>query len=61
MRRSGYLIVYTPLAKLWWDASSRDDIDTSSEVIMRQRWSDVLERDSLLQSESLAGACRTFR
>jgi GT2 family glycosyltransferase len=45
MRRSGYLIVYTPLAKLWWDASSRDDIDTSREAIMRQRWSDVLERD----------------
>jgi GT2 family glycosyltransferase len=45
MRRAGYLIVYTPLAKLWWDASSRDDIDMSSEAIMRQRWSDVLERD----------------
>jgi O-antigen biosynthesis protein len=45
MRRAGYLIVYTPLAKLWWNASSGDEIDTRSEAIMRQRWSDVLERD----------------
>ena len=45
MRRAGYLVVYTPLAKLYWDGSSGDDIDTSSEVVMRQRWSDVLERD----------------
>ena len=60
MRRAGYLIVYTPLAKLYWDASSGGDIDTSSEVVMRQRWSDVLERGSLLQSESFAGACATF-
>jgi GT2 family glycosyltransferase len=45
MRRAGYLVVYTPLAKLYWDASSGDDIDMSSEAVMRQRWSDVLERD----------------
>ena len=45
MRRAGYLVVYTPLAKLYWDASSGDDIDTSSEAIIRQRWPDVLERD----------------
>jgi glycosyltransferase involved in cell wall biosynthesis len=45
IRRAGYLIVYTPLAKLCWDGSSADDIDTSSEAVMRQRWSDVLERD----------------
>ena len=45
IRRSGYLIVYTPLAKLYWDTSSPDNIDTSSEAVMRQRWSDVLERD----------------
>jgi GT2 family glycosyltransferase len=45
VRRAGYLIVYTPLAKLCWDGSSADDIDTSSEAVMRQRWSDVLERD----------------
>jgi GT2 family glycosyltransferase len=45
MRRAGYLVVYTPLAKLYWDASSGDDTDTSSEAIIRQRWPDVLERD----------------
>ena len=45
MRRAGYLIVYTPLAKLCWDASSADHLDASSEAVMRQRWSAVLERD----------------
>jgi len=45
MRRAGYLIVYTPLAKLRWDASVRGKIDTNGEAIMRRRWSDVLERD----------------
>jgi GT2 family glycosyltransferase len=45
MRRAGYLIVYTPLAKLKWDTHVRDKLDTGSEAIMRQRWSDVLERD----------------
>ena len=45
MRRAGYLIVYTPLAKLYWDAFVTRRLDTSSEAIMRQRWSDVLERD----------------
>ena len=45
MRRAGYLIVYTPLAKLFLDPSPPDRGDASAEVIMRQRWSDVLERD----------------
>jgi len=45
MRRAGYLIVYTPLAKLCWDTPARDKIDSGGEAIMRQRWSDVLERD----------------
>jgi len=45
MRRAGYLIVYTPLAKLCWDPSPPEATDASAEVIMRQRWSDVLERD----------------
>ena len=45
MRRAGYLIVYTPLAKLCWDPSPPEEVDASAEVIMRQRWSDVLERD----------------
>ena len=45
MRRAGYLIVYTPLAKLCWDPSPSEEVDASAEAIMRQRWSDVLERD----------------
>jgi GT2 family glycosyltransferase len=45
MRRAGYLIVYTPLAKLCWDPSPPDQVDASAELIMRQRWSDVLQRD----------------
>ena len=45
MRRAGYLIVYTPLAKLFLDPSPPDRGDASAEVIMRQRWSNVRERD----------------
>ena len=45
IRRADYLIVYTPLAKLCWDPSPPEEVDASAEVIMRQRWSDVLERD----------------
>jgi len=45
MREAGYLIVYTPLAKLCWDPSPSEAVDASAEGIMRQRWSDVLERD----------------
>ena len=44
-RRAGYLIVYTPPAKLCWDPSPSEEVDASAEAIMRQRWSDVLERD----------------
>ena len=45
MRRGGYLVVYTPRAKLCWDPSPPLDVDASAELIMRQRWSDVLQRD----------------
>ena len=45
MRRAGYLVVYTPLAKLRWDPSPTPEVDASGELIMRQRWSDVLQRD----------------
>ena len=45
IRRAGYLIVYTPLAKLCWDPSPSERVDASAEIIMRQRWSDVLQRD----------------
>jgi GT2 family glycosyltransferase len=45
VRDAGYLIVYTPMAKLSWDPSPSQGIDASAEAIMRQRWSGVLERD----------------
>jgi O-antigen biosynthesis protein len=45
MRRAGYLIVYTPFAKLYWNALAREKPDFRDEAIMRQRWSDVLEQD----------------
>jgi GT2 family glycosyltransferase len=45
MRRAGYLVVYTPVAKLYWDAPVPRQLDASWEAIMRQRWSDILERD----------------
>ena len=45
IRRAGYRIVYTPLAKLCCDPSPPEEVDASAEVVIRQRWSDVLERD----------------
>jgi hypothetical protein len=45
IRRAGYLIVYTPLAKLSSEARVCDIVDASGEAIMRQRWSEALERD----------------
>jgi GT2 family glycosyltransferase len=46
MRRAGYLIVYTPFAKLYRHAALRDrKIDMKANDIMRERWSDVLQRD----------------
>ena len=45
MRRAGYLILYTPLAKLCWDPSPPKGVDATAEAIIRQRWSDVLEQD----------------
>jgi glycosyltransferase involved in cell wall biosynthesis len=44
MRDAGYLIVYTPLAKLCWDAVS-DKNDAAGEAVIRKRWVHVLERD----------------
>ena len=46
MRRAGYLIVYTPFAKLYWHETQADKVDASGEAVMRQRWADVLQRDS---------------
>ncbi|HEX3620463.1 MAG TPA: glycosyltransferase [Candidatus Udaeobacter sp.] len=44
IRRAGYLIVYTPFARLYWhDAPSK--IDMAGQGIMEQRWAGVLHGD----------------
>ena len=45
MRRAGYLIVYTPFAKLCWHRAPADQIDMNGDAIMRERWAGVLRRD----------------
>ena len=45
IRCAGYLIVYTPFAKLYWHEQQPDKIDASDEAVMRQRWADALQRD----------------
>ena len=46
MQRAGFLIVYTPFAKLCWHHASADQIDTTSgEAVLRERWEDLLRRD----------------
>jgi hypothetical protein len=44
MRDAGYLIIYTPLAKLCWDPVSHGK-DVRGEAVMRERWAHVLQRD----------------
>jgi hypothetical protein len=45
IRRAGYLIVYTPFAKLCWHQAPADQIDMKGETIMRERWAGILRRD----------------
>jgi len=45
MRRTGYLIVCTPFAKLYKHEPRADKIDMDSEAIMRERWPDVVRPD----------------
>jgi len=45
LRHAGYLIVYTPFAKLCWHRAPSDQIDINGEAIMRERWAGVLRRD----------------
>jgi glycosyltransferase involved in cell wall biosynthesis len=45
IRRSGYLIVHTPFAKLCRHEAEEDQIDTNGEPIMRERWADALRSD----------------
>jgi GT2 family glycosyltransferase len=44
IRRAGYLIVYTPFARLYWhDAPGK--IDMAGQGIMEERWAGVLHGD----------------
>lgn len=47
MRRAGYLIVYTPFAKLYHheSATRRRSVEARETEVMRERWPDLLERD----------------
>jgi GT2 family glycosyltransferase len=45
IRRAGYLIVYTPFAKLCWHEVPRDEIDVKDAGMIRNRWADVLRSD----------------
>ena len=47
MRRAGYVIVYTPFAKLYHHNSAvrRQTVEPHVENLMRERWREVLERD----------------
>jgi len=47
MRRAGYLIVYTPFAKLYHheSATRRHSVDPLEAQVMRERWPDLLARD----------------
>jgi glycosyltransferase involved in cell wall biosynthesis len=59
MRRAGYLIVYTPLAKLYWNTPARQERDLTGEAIMRQRWRDVLKQDPYY-NPNLSRECADF-
>ena len=47
MRRAGYIIVYTPFAKLYYHRSAvrYQTAEPSEANLMRERWPEVLERD----------------
>ncbi|HEY7001911.1 MAG TPA: glycosyltransferase [Candidatus Udaeobacter sp.] len=45
MRRAGYLIVYTPFAKLCWHEELFDKTEVKGEAILRERWADALRGD----------------
>ena len=47
MRRAGYLIVYTPYAKLYHHehGSRRRAVEPMETRVMQERWPDVLARD----------------
>jgi GT2 family glycosyltransferase len=47
MRAAGYLIVYTPFARLYHDesASRRPSVEPVETEVLRERWPEVVERD----------------
>jgi GT2 family glycosyltransferase len=47
IRRAGYLIVYTPFAKLYHHESAigRQTTKSHEANVMRERWPEVLQRD----------------
>jgi GT2 family glycosyltransferase len=47
MRRAGYLIVYTPFARLYHDESASDHrgVEPRETDVIRERWPDLLEHD----------------
>ena len=47
MRRAGYVIVYTPFAKLYYHISAvrRQTAEPPEANLMRERWGEILERD----------------
>jgi GT2 family glycosyltransferase len=47
IRRAGYVIVYTPFAKLYYHESAvrRQTAEPLEANVISKRWADVLERD----------------
>jgi GT2 family glycosyltransferase len=47
MRRAGYVIIYTPFAKLLdhEPATRRQTVESDEVNLMRERWPDILKRD----------------
>ena len=47
MRKAGYLVVYTPFAKLYHDesASRRASVEPSEAEVLRERWPALVEHD----------------
>jgi GT2 family glycosyltransferase len=45
MRRAGYLTVCTPFAQLYWHEADPNKADASGELVLRERWAEVLRSD----------------
>lgn len=59
VRRAGYLIVYTPFAKLYKHERRTDKIDMGSEAIMCDRGPDVVQSDPYYNG-NLSRECADF-